>query len=224
MLEKIREWPAYIADLFLRKDDRDMRSERVEAVQCLLEAIFYRLELSSRYLGTPNTRREPYGFIDESMDGLAKLANLGKRRCERAMRELMQAGVITSKQRRGKGADGSYFGLRAIRQVELKLFELLDMAEFYFAQAAEARGRLWDAANKKGLKSLKKFFLRIGIGEQEKQSEAVPPADLDMVARWNEAVGEIMSREPDKPPEQIRLEANERLGLPAGYHPGAKMK
>jgi hypothetical protein len=224
-LEKIRGWykkPDDASFLFFREGRHDMRSEGREAILSLLEAILYRLELSSRYLGTPNTEQKPHGFIDVSMADLAELANLGQRRCERAMRVLMQAGIITSKQRRGKTAGGEYYGLRAIRQVEIKLFEILDMAEFYFAQAELARERLWEKAKKRGLRSLKSFFRRLGVGEPEKPREAAPPVDESMLARWTKEASEIMSRDPDKPPEQVRREVNEKLGRPADFHPGAK--
>ena len=225
MLEKVRKWyknPADAADIFFREGSREVRSERREAVLNLLGAILYRLELSSRCLGTPQTDQEPYGFIDESMAGLASLAGLGKRRCERAMRELMRAGIITSKQRRGKTSGGEYYGLRAIRKVEIKLFEILDMVSFYAVQAAKARDRLWEKAKKRGLNTLSKFFRRLGLGGGEKAREAAPQGDEDTVVRWRQALAESMSREPDKPPGQIRLEVNEKLGLSAEFHPGAK--
>jgi hypothetical protein len=238
-LEEIRKWykkspldpdakkPSPL--LFPRKI-RGMRSERREAILCLLEAILHRLELHSRYVGTPNYRQKPYGFIDESMAGLAKLAGLEKRRCERAMRELMQAGLITSQRRSAKHPDGSYYGLRAIRKVQEKLFAVLELmsdrpwTSWFGIEAVKARDRLWEKAQKRGLNSLKKFFRRLGVGGQEKPREPVPQADDDMVNRWNHEVEEIFRREPDKPPEQVRLEVNEKFGLSADYSPGAKKK
>jgi len=222
--ERIRKWYAHPAAGPFRGNDSStynhMRSERREAVQCLLEAVLYRLELNSRCLGTPNTGQEPYGFVDVSMDDLAALAGLGKRRCERAMRELARAGLITSKQRRGKTPAGEYYGLRAIRQVEKKLFDILGMADFFSAQSAKARERLAEKAKLRGLRSIKPFYRRVSSASGEGDLPRCATAWPDNAARlrWNLAAADIMVREPDKPPGEIRREVNARLGLPPDFH------
>ncbi len=198
-----------------------MRSERREGILRLAEAMLYRLELNSRCLGTPNTAARPYGFIDASMNDLAEKSGLGKRRCERAMRELTGAGFVTSKRRSARTVEGNYYGLRAIRKVENAFLEFLGLVSDFSVEAAKARDRLAEKAKRAGLASLKAFYRRVGMvaGAVKKQPGRPSRAEREKAVSWNMALAEALAKDPDKAPEEFYRDVNARLGLPEDYHP-----
>ncbi|EFL51509.1 hypothetical protein DesfrDRAFT_1670 [Solidesulfovibrio fructosivorans JJ]] len=79
--------------LLLTKDNRKIRSERREACLVVLETLLSHLDLASLCLGVPTLAN---GFIDIDMKIIVRDSGLGQRRCERAIRQIKEAGFSTS--------------------------------------------------------------------------------------------------------------------------------
>lgn len=103
---------------------RQMRSERREACCSLLGAIAHYLDLPSLCLSVP----QPDGsLLPITMAKLAEAAGLSMRRAERAMRDIIDAGLLGSHQRAELLADGTYRGHAAIRVVPTSFFGLFGL-------------------------------------------------------------------------------------------------
>lgn len=124
---------------------RQVRSERREACQIVLEVIFRHLDLASMCLGTPTPAS---GFIDLDMQTIVRDSGIGQRRCERAIVLLKEAGFMRVKQPRRQNEEGAYFGCRAIRIVTEALFEALGLGPMLHRERARASERLRRKAQK----------------------------------------------------------------------------
>ena len=135
--ERAKEWffsPGK-CPLFRTESERQMRSERREAIQVVLEFLLGRLELASLCVGTPTMKD---GFIDLDMKAIVEGTGLGQRRCERAIGNLKEAGFMDVKQPRFQSDDGRYFGLRAIRLLTVRFFEWLGLGPMLARERARA--------------------------------------------------------------------------------------
>jgi len=101
---------------------RRMRSERREACCALLGAIAHYCDLPSMTLSVP----QPDGKtrLPVRLETLAEAAGLGRRRAERAMRDIQSAGLLRTFRRAERRRDGSYRGRAAIRVVPTAVFGL----------------------------------------------------------------------------------------------------
>ena len=81
----------------LNKGNRQTRSERREAYQIILETMLSFLDLTSLCLGTPTLN---HGFVDVDMKALVAASGMSQRRCERAIADLKEAGLVEVKQPR----------------------------------------------------------------------------------------------------------------------------
>jgi hypothetical protein len=147
--ERAKEWffAPEKCPLFRADSERQLRSERREAIQVVLEFLLSRLDLASLCVGTPTMKD---GFIDLDMKTIALGTGLGQRRCERAIRNLKGAGFMDVKQPRFQSEDGRYFGLRAIRLLTVRFFEWLGLGPMLARERARASKALKDHLAKYG--------------------------------------------------------------------------
>ena len=103
------------------------------------------------------------GFIDIGMTIIVHDSGLGQRRCERAIRQLREAGFMRVTPPRGRSDEGQYFGCRAIRGLTTAFFEWRGpgpMLRRERARASEALRRKAQQANRK----LADFMCRVVAG------------------------------------------------------------
>lgn len=123
--------------------DRQQRSERRIACVQLLRAMLKYLDLASLRVGIP---QRDGGFMSLTMPFLAKHACLPVRRAERAMRDLLRAGLVTAQQRAEQTEDGGYRGLASLRQLPAALFGAFGMSKWLRHERSKAVMRRYRAA------------------------------------------------------------------------------
>ena len=106
---------------------RQQRSERREACLDLLGALVHYLDLATLRVGIPQADGSIQGL---SLAFLAEKAGLGRRRAERACRDLRKAGLVNIHPRAQKTEDGHYRGQPAIRGVPEALFQVFGLAKW----------------------------------------------------------------------------------------------
>ena len=106
---------------------RQQRSERREACLDLLGALVHYLDLATLRVGIPQTDGSTQGL---SLAFLAEKAGLGRRRTERACRDLRHAGLVTVYPRAQSTGDDHYRGLPAIRGVPVALFQVFGLSKW----------------------------------------------------------------------------------------------
>jgi hypothetical protein len=105
---------------------RQMRSERREACCDLLGSIAHYCDLPSLCLSVP----QPDGsLLPLTFETLADRAGLSLRRAERAMRDIVDAGLVGVHQRAERQDDGTYIGRAAIRVIPPSFFGLFGLEE-----------------------------------------------------------------------------------------------
>jgi hypothetical protein len=82
------------------------------------------------------------GFVDVDMKTLVAAADINQRRCERAIADLKDAGLMEVKQPRKLNEHGDYIGLRALRVVTVRFFEFLGLAPMLQRERARATEKL----------------------------------------------------------------------------------
>lgn len=103
---------------------RQMRSERREACCSLLGAIAHYCDLPTLCLSVP----QPDGvLLPVRMDTLADRAGLSMRRAERAMRDIVDAGLVSVHKRCELQDDGTYIGRAAVRVLPPSFFGLFGL-------------------------------------------------------------------------------------------------
>ncbi len=107
-------------------ETRQQRSERREACTFLIGAILSRLDLVTMRVGCPVDDKE---FVGIKLESLAEIAGISFSRAERAMHDLVKAGLIGVVQKCEKLADGTYRGYAAIRLVSTELFKAFNLLE-----------------------------------------------------------------------------------------------
>lgn len=122
---------------------RQQRVERRIACVQMLRAMLKYLDLASLRIGIPLHEGR---FMSLTVPFLAKHAGLSLRRAERAMRDLLRAGLITSQQRVEHGPDGGYRGLPALRQMPPALFAAFGLAKWLRHERGKAVLRRYRAA------------------------------------------------------------------------------
>lgn len=208
--EKALEWyqkPYKCKPLLKGKDaNKPMRSERREACLRVLRAIFETMELASLQLGTPTLDG---GFIDVSMAQLTARSGLKKRRCERAIAELIRAGFLTTKRRSGQNEQGKYFGLRSIRTVQVALFEWLGLDKRLAKESKKASARLKERALK-AHRPLRDFFRRV-CGGMANQKRRAQKKNIDVAQKRKEA--DIIAQLWRDNPEMSAAETHRRVQM-----------
>lgn len=200
---------------------RQIRSERREACQIVLEVILRHLDLASMCLGTPTPA---CGFLDIDMKTIVRGSGIGQRRCERAIVLLKEAGFMRVKQPRRQNEEGAYFGCRAIRIVTEALFEALGLGPMLHRARARASERLRRKAQKvnKKLSDLmgrmrdmfktpaRRCFRPISARGRDKREQRT--------LAWNRMWGELVLQSVTA--EEAQQRTNAALGYPPEYSPG----
>ena len=203
----------------LNSGNRQTRSERREAYQVIIETMLSVLDLASLCLGTPTLDN---GFVDVDMKALVEASGMSQRRCERAIADLKEAGLVEVKQPRKINEHGDYVGLRAIRVMREAFFEFLDLGPML----RQERARATDALRRKALRvnrklsdmmrrasqGLKSFTRRPSFSRAEQERRN---ADA---RQWNLACTKYMLA--GLPNDELRRRVNAELGLPLDYSPG----
>jgi hypothetical protein len=203
----------------LNKGSRQTRSERREAYQVIIETMLSVLDLASLCLGTPTLDN---GFVDVDMKVIVSTSGMSQRRCERAIADLKDAGLVTVKQPRRINEHGDYVGLRAIRVIRETFFEFLQLGPMLQRERARATVRLRRKAQRVNRKladmmrrmsqGMKGFIRRPFFSRAEQERR-----DVD-ARRWNQACVKYMTG--DFTADEIRRRVNAELGFPSDYSPG----
>jgi DNA-binding transcriptional ArsR family regulator len=203
----------------LCKGNRQTRSERREAYQIIIEAMLSMLDLASLCLGTPTLDN---GFVDVPMKRIVEATGMSQRRCERAIADLKEAGLMEVRQPRRINEQGKYVGLRAVRVIRAAFFEFLNLGPMLEQERARATERLRRRAQKANRKltdmmrrachGLKRAFSRTEPSRREQQ------ARMETSRRWNLACGKLMLA--GVPVSELRQRVNAELGLPPDFSPG----
>lgn len=146
--------------------ERQKRSERREAIVCVLQVILHYLDLDTLEVGFHDNRGT---FIRLDVNYIAKQANITPQRVKRALRDIATAGYIETVKQYKRDEDGRYIGLPAIRRISPSLFIDLGIDHQQFFSSREyKRKREEKAASKRG----KKMFRAI-IGNALKKPKAI---------------------------------------------------
>jgi hypothetical protein len=105
---------------------RTMRCERRDACLCLLLVCISNTDVLTLLVGRPKHRASTK-ILPYTITWLANKAGLPLRRAERALSDLVRAGILTISQRREKTADGQYRSQAAVKRVNPNLFVALGL-------------------------------------------------------------------------------------------------
>jgi hypothetical protein len=206
----------------LNRGNRQIRSERREAYQIVIETVLSLLDLASLCLGTPTLDN---GFVDVDMKTLVAVSEISQRRIERAIADLKNSGLMEVKQPRKLNEHGEYVGLRAIRVVTKLFFEFLGLGPMLQRERARATERL----RRKAIQANRKLTDLMRRASQGIKSMFKRPAALSQAKRekrenenrrWNQTCAKYMRAGLE--PAECRRRTNEELGLPVGYSPGLR--
>jgi len=106
---------------------RQMYSQRREAVVRLLQAMVTSLDLKTMAILCPDGRTGRLEAV--TLAWLAKRAGLGLKRADRAMADIESMGLVFVKQRRERSQDGECRSKAAIRRVSKLLFSVLGLGD-----------------------------------------------------------------------------------------------
>jgi hypothetical protein len=112
--------------------DRQVRSERREAIASVFQVLLHYLDLSTLRVGFWADNK----FVPLDLVYIAKKASIGLLRARRAISDLVQAGYIKTSRQFDKKEDGSFAGLPAIREISVQAFIDLgaDMQKLFFSR------------------------------------------------------------------------------------------
>lgn len=147
--------------------DRQQRSERREACLEILGCLLHYLDLASLRVGIPQNDTSFQGI---SMQFIADKAGLNLKRAERAIHDLVKAGLVTVHPLCEKLSDTLYRGYAAIRTISAKLFAIFGLAGRLRFERDKASARLRKRTRKEETKGKAKIDLLLA-GEQEKPNE-----------------------------------------------------
>ena len=170
-------------------------------------------------LGTPTL---DHGFVDVDMKALVAASGMSQRRCERAIADLKEAGLMEVRQPRKLNEHGDYVGLRAIRVLREAFFEFLDLGPMLRrerARATEVLRRKAQRANRKLTDMMRRVSQGMkGIVRRSPFSRADQDRRDADALRWNQVCAQYMIA--GLPGDEVRRRVNTELGLPPDYSPG----
>lgn len=124
--------------------ERQQRSERREACICVLASLLKYTDLASLRVGIPTSQ----GFLNLTVNYLARNTGMTLKRVERALADLKAAGLLTVSQPRQLTKDGSWRGLAAVKAVSKDLFAVFGLAVMLKKERDKASKRLKEKAQK----------------------------------------------------------------------------
>lgn len=125
---------------------RKQRSERREACLCLLMALLKRTDIASLRVGIPTKD----GFMNYTIDYIAKDTKMTLKRVERALKDLKSAGLVTVSQPRLLKSDGAWKGLAAVKAISKQLFGVFGLANMLKKERDKASKRQKEKMKKWG--------------------------------------------------------------------------
>lgn len=157
--------------------DRQQRSERREACLALLGCMIHYLDLVTLRVGIPTIG----GFKGLTMAYLAGLTGLGQRRAERAMADLVKAGLVKVHPICERRDDLTFKGYAAIRTLPATLFSLFGLGRWLAREREKASKRLREKRRLQDEAELAKVKLALGTlmdgkrpSSQNPQGESTP--------------------------------------------------
>ncbi len=139
--------------------DRQQRSERREACLSVLACLLHYLDLATLRVGIP---QHDASFQGVSMPFIAEKSGLTLRRTERAVADLVKAGLITVHPLCEKISECAYKGFAAIRTLNRKLFTLFGLGGRLKYERDRAAARLKKKHRKTELKARANLDLLTG--------------------------------------------------------------
>ncbi|MDD2759600.1 MAG: replication protein RepA [Methylomonas sp.] len=149
--------------------DRQQRSERREACLAVLGCLLHYLDLATLRVGIPQNDASFQGI---TMSFIAGKAGLSLKRAERAIRDLVKAGLITVYPLCEKLGDTIYKGYAAIRTISAKLFTLFGLAGRLKFERDKASARLKKKTCKQETKNKAKIDLISSAASQSTPASA----------------------------------------------------
>ena len=208
---------------FARDSNRQTRSERREAIAAVGQVMANYVDMAT--LKVAFWKKE--GSYPISVELLAQLAKLSRRRCERALADMKRAGYLEFDYRVKTLADGSLQPMVAIKRLAKlffyhlgisfeKLQQVQEYAKKKFAKFSK-KLRMQTAASKGALSDL--FgggHKKRGTGPKKVFSDSHvtttgPPKDLSHRKRFSEILYLLYQQNPDWPHDKLRTEANKML-------------
>lgn len=147
--------------------DRQQRSERREACLSVLGCLLHYLDLTTLRVGIP---QNDTSFSGISMPFIAEKTGLSLKRAERAIRDLVRAGLITVHPLCEKISDTVYKGYAAIRTISAKLFTIFGMGGRLRYERERASARQKKRSRKDEAKNKAKIELLVGTPEPDKKT------------------------------------------------------
>jgi len=178
--------------------ERQQRSERREACLLVLSSLTHYLDLVTLRVGIPQTDGSFQGI---TMEYLAEVAGIGLRRAERAVADLVAAGIVTVHPICEKIGDAIYKGSAAIRTVSRSLFKLFGLGGRlrYERERASARRR------KQERKATAKGQAKIDLAVRGAAGRRPKPQPEPKKERENRTIKlkKLMEQFPDKTVEEL---------------------
>lgn len=184
------------------------RSESREACVLLVKALLTKMEILSLSCGYPT----PAGFNALRTEDLVSATGMTRRRCERTMSVLVQAGFVRNTQVRGINAQGEYRGCSCHRELTRYFFILLGLDKILDKEQVR---KMKDLKISAGMlkKKVSDFFVRFVY--RRPYSPQPPNCDENVAYRkaWNQAAAEFMTLYPNAPPDEARRYATEKANM-----------
>jgi len=121
---------------------RHIRSERRDAIVCVLAAVLADLDLMTLRVGK-TTYGDSQGLLAPYFVEMAEATGLSLSRFENAMTHIRNGGYLSVTPRHERQEDGSYKSLSAVVCVREFLFPLLGISPIWLARAREHRAKQW---------------------------------------------------------------------------------
>ncbi len=138
-LTQYYDYPALLPSLnYANGSSRQQRSERREGAVLVQSVMLQYCDLASLCVGVPTET----GFVNLSVDFIARKTGISIRRVWRALRDLRTAGMVRTSQPREKTSDGSWIGLVSVKAISKNLFGALGLSVSLDIERKKASNRL----------------------------------------------------------------------------------
>jgi len=194
---------------------RHMRGERRDACLGLLNVMIANTDLVSLVVGRPKFKSGSQ-IVSYTTAWLSRKAGLEMRRAERAMSDLVAAGLVAVSQQRMKSQDGSYKSHAAIKRLNPALFQAFGL-KLMFQHArkhAENRKRkkhkvegyeesLIEEQNRAKFKLVLEPIRHAQSRQKKKQLKRIPDLSTEQRRQFLLAQADILGKDPDLPPDEV---------------------
>jgi hypothetical protein len=197
---------------------RRMRTEQRDACMSLLMVILNNTDLRTLRIGNP---RHHSGFLSYTVAYLSKKAGLDIRRGQRAMRCLVDAGIVTVYQQRSMSENGKYRSQAALKSINRAIFRVFGLERMYqhYLDYVEKKDKK-DSRKKQGSteswynaqqadrsRAAFEFILpkiARSMKDRKKSTHSPPGLTPSQEARYREAQIEIALQNPQISPTELK--------------------